>query len=241
MDLKNDFEVAVPLDEAWAVLTDIEKIAPCVPGAQLTEVTDDDYHGTVKVKVGPMTASYRGVVRFIELDEVGHIAVLKAEGVDTRGQGDASATVTASLSPSASGTRVEVVTDLTITGKVAQFGRSVITEVSAKVLGQFAQNLQATVLAPAATAAAATGSGPATGEPHRSEPAAAATNGTRANMRHIDSAEAQPIDLMSVAGGSLAKRVLPIAGVAGGLLLFGIVIYLVRRRTTVTLPMKEDR
>ncbi len=148
MDLNNEFEVAVPVSTAWGVLTDLERIAPCMPGAQLEEIEGDEYRGLVRVKVGPITASYKGVARFLEKDDASHKAVLKAEGRETRGQGNASATITALLVESAGGTRVTVATDLNITGKVAQFGRGVLAEVSGKLLDQFVQNLEKTVLTP---------------------------------------------------------------------------------------------
>jgi len=147
MELNNEFEVAIPVAEAWKVLTDVEKIAPCMPGAELREVEGDEYRGQVKVKVGPITASYRGTARFEELDAKAHKAVLKAEGRETRGQGNATALIKATLSPSTKGTKVEVVTDLAITGKVAQFGRGVLADVSGKLLDQFVHNLETTVLA----------------------------------------------------------------------------------------------
>ncbi len=100
MELTNDFVVAVPVEHAWEVLTDVERIAPCLPGAELQEVEGDEYRGIVKVKVGPITASYRGTARFEEKDPVAHRGVLRAEGRETRGQGNASATITAVLSPS---------------------------------------------------------------------------------------------------------------------------------------------
>lgn len=146
MELTNEFDVSVPVDEAWRVLTDVERIAPCLPGAQLQEVEGDEYRGIVKVKVGPITAQYKGKATFTELDEAAHKAVLSASGRDTRGQGNASATITAELTPAGDGTHVSVLTDLTVTGKVAQFGRGVLADVSAKLLGQFVENLEQTVL-----------------------------------------------------------------------------------------------
>lgn len=149
MELTNEFEVPVSIEEAWKILTDVETIAPCLPGAELKEVEGQEYRGLVKVKVGPITASYKGAASFEELDAVGHRAVLRAEGRETRGQGNATALVTASLSQSGEGhTKVSVVTELSITGKVAQFGRGVLGEVSTKLLEQFAANLESTVLAP---------------------------------------------------------------------------------------------
>ena len=146
MELINTFDVSVPVDQAWAVLTDVERIAPCLPGAQLQEVEGDEYRGIVKVKVGPITAQYKGKATFAELDEAGHRAVLDASGRDTRGAGNANATITAVLTEADGGTHVEVTTDLTVTGKVAQFGRGVLADVSAKLLTQFVENLETTVL-----------------------------------------------------------------------------------------------
>src|SRR5580692_3877587 len=110
MDLSQEFEVPLSVDDAWNVLTDLERVAPCMPGAQLEEIEGDEYRGVVKVKVGPITAQYRGVARFIERDEVAHRAVMRAEGRDTRGQGNATATVTATLTPTAEGTAVSIAT-----------------------------------------------------------------------------------------------------------------------------------
>ncbi len=146
MELKNEFHVAVPVARAWAVLTDVELIAPCLPGAQLEEIEGNEYRGGVKIKVGPITAQYKGKATFIEKDDVNHKAVLRAEGRDTKGQGNASATITATLVAAGTGTDVTVITDLTITGKVAQFGRGVLADVSAKLLGQFVNCLEHDVL-----------------------------------------------------------------------------------------------
>ena len=146
MKIEDEFRVDVPIDEAWKVLLDVERIAPCMPGAQLQEIEGDEYRGIVKIKVGPITAQYKGAARIVEADETAHQVVLKAEGRDTRGQGNASATVTASLTTEGTGTIVHIDTDLNITGKVAQFGRGVMADVSSKLLGQFAANLERDVL-----------------------------------------------------------------------------------------------
>ena len=129
------------------MLTDVERIAPALPGAQLQEIEGDEYRGIVKVKVGPITAQYKGKATFVEKDDANHKAVLKAEGRDTKGQGNASALITATLVPDGEGTKVTVHTDLTVTGKVAQFGRGVMADVSAKLLDQFVDHLESTVLA----------------------------------------------------------------------------------------------
>jgi uncharacterized protein len=174
MELSNEFEVAVPVEQAWAVLTDVERIAPCLPGAQLQEVEGDVYKGVVKVKVGPITAQYKGTASFVEKDDVAHKAVLSASGRDTRGQGNASATIVAELeSRGEAATHVSVLTDLAITGKVAQFGRGVMADVSAKLLDQFVVNLETTVLADLATA-------DAPGAAAESAAEAAATGGSTA-------------------------------------------------------------
>jgi carbon monoxide dehydrogenase subunit G len=155
MQLAHEFTVNTPIERAWAVLTDVERIAPCMPGAELTEVDGDTYHGLVKVKVGPITAQYKGTASFVEKDEAAHRAVLKAAGRDARGQGNASATVTAVMTEQGDGTRVEITTDMTVSGRVAQFGRGVMADVTARLLQQFVDNLEADVLAPAGKGEAA--------------------------------------------------------------------------------------
>jgi uncharacterized protein len=146
MELTNDFTVDVPVDQAWEVLTDLERIAPCMPGAQLRDIEGDDYHGVVKVKVGPITTEYRGKVTFVERDEGAHRAVLRAQGREVRGQGHANATITATLAEAEASTRVSVVTELNITGKVAQLGRGVLADVSNKLMLEFVESLEATLL-----------------------------------------------------------------------------------------------
>jgi carbon monoxide dehydrogenase subunit G len=146
MELSNEFVVPVKVDEAWGLLTDVERIAPCMPGAQLQEIEGEEYRGIVKVKVGPITAQYKGKARFVEKDDDAHRAVLRAEGRETRGQGNANATITATLATEGDGTRVKVVTDLAITGRAAQFGRGVMADVSTKLMGQFVDCLEKNVL-----------------------------------------------------------------------------------------------
>jgi len=162
MELSNEFVVPVAVDEAWGLLTDVERIAPCMPGAELQEIDGAEYRGIVKVKVGPITAQYKGKATFVEKDDAAHKAVLRAEGRDTRGQGNANATITATLVPEGSGTKVTVVTDLAITGRAAQFGRGVMADVSTKLLGQFVSCLEKNVLGAGAEASAAAIAGAAT-------------------------------------------------------------------------------
>jgi len=229
MELINTFDVGVPIETAWKVLTDVERIAPCLPGAQLQEIEGDEYRGAVKVKVGPITAQYKGRATFIERDEVAHRAVLEASGRDTRGAGNASATITAQLEPSGEGTHVTVTTDLTVTGKVAQFGRGVLADVSAKLLTQFVDNLETTVLVDDATAVSTDAAVPADDDA-AVEASAAATDDRatepESGVRRIESPEPEAIDLLA-AGSPVVKRVLPLVGVAlGALVVWG----LVRRR-----------
>jgi carbon monoxide dehydrogenase subunit G len=146
MELVHEFSVPVPVEQAWRVLTDVQRIAPCLPGAELTGMDGDAYQGQVKVKVGPITAQYRGTASFAEKDEARHRVVLKASGRDTRGQGTASATVTAVMAAAGGGTTVSIATDLSVSGRVAQFGRGVMNDVTARLLEQFVRNLETGVL-----------------------------------------------------------------------------------------------
>jgi uncharacterized protein len=230
MELTNDFRVALPIDRAWAVLTDVELIAPCLPGAQLTEIEGDEYRGLVKVKVGPITAQYKGQARFLSQDADQHIAVLRAEGRETRGQGNANATITATLTPDGEGTAVAILTELTITGRVAQFGRGVLADVSAKLLDQFVADLEKTVLADdtaspveavevaledpiEATQPDATD---APELPQTADPAPEADTALSGPViRKIDSPEPKPVDIIGTAGSPIVRRVTPVlAGIA---------------------------
>jgi len=154
VQLENSFTVPVPIDEAWRVLLDIERIAPCMPGAALDSVTGDDFTGRVKVKLGPINLTYQGKASFIEKDADAHKAVIDGRGKDQRGNGTAAALITAQLKAEGDTTRVDVLTDLNITGRPAQFGRGVMTDVGNKLLGQFADKLAAQLGAGDAGAAA---------------------------------------------------------------------------------------
>jgi carbon monoxide dehydrogenase subunit G len=220
MELTNEFTVGVPVDEAWKVLTDVERIAPCLPGAELQEVEGDEYRGVVKIKVGPITAQYKGVARFQERDEAGHKVVLKAEGRDTRGQGNASALITATLVPQGDRTKVTVVTDLTISGKVAQFGRGVLPDVSAKLMDQFAKALDAEV-----SGGGSGSSAPAADLSDEGEPAAPVAPAAPATgPRRIESKPAEPISVGSMVSATMKRRV---AGVGSTVV---VLLWLMRRR-----------
>ncbi|MBT95066.1 MAG: carbon monoxide dehydrogenase [Acidimicrobiaceae bacterium] len=143
MELNNEIDVNAPIQEVWDAFNTPERIAPCLPGAELEEVDGNNFNGLVKIKVGPITAQYKGTASYLEKDEEGQKVVIKGDGRDTRGAGNASATITAQLSEVSAGiTNVNVRTELTITGKVAQFGRGAISDVSGKLMTQFAQNLE---------------------------------------------------------------------------------------------------
>jgi carbon monoxide dehydrogenase subunit G len=250
MEINDSFRVDLPVEETWRVLMDIERIAPCLPGAQLQEIAGEEYRGVVKVKVGPITAQYKGAASFESRDDVAHVAVIKGSGRDTRGQGNASATITMRLEADGDGTAVSVSTDLAITGKVAQFGRGVMADVSAKLLAQFVANLERDVLSEpavdlvaAAAEDAAAGATPpaATGTPS-STPAAVSndpalsgpptTNGAlktdaEVTVRTIDSPETEPVDLLEMGGSPLLKRLVPLVVVA---VVLAVVVVARRRR-----------
>jgi len=241
--IEDSFRVEVPVEEAWKVLLDLERIAPCLPGAQLTEVEGDEYRGTVKIKVGPITAQYKGVAKIEEADEANRRVVLQAEGRDTRGQGNASATVTATLVPDGEGTTVNIDTDLNITGKVAQFGRGVMADVSSKLLGQFADNLKKDVLTGGtspeeATTAPATAPSNGTGTGSAVDAGFASTGNSDAGPRKIQSKEAEPIDLMDAAGGSVGKRLVPI--LAGLVVVVAIRSVFKRRKRRRSIRRDDD-
>ncbi len=239
--LVNEFTVNRPIEEAWAVITDVERIAPCLPGAELQEIEGDVYRGVVKVKLGSITPQFKGQASFIDRDDPGHRAVLKAEGRDTGGRGNAAAEITAqaeSLSPTS--TRCVVTTELHITGRVAQFGRGILGDVSKKLMAQFASNLN-TMLddqgasvsgngdssepQPAGESAAQSSTGPAD-QPASADlpPAGADQSGPQPRVRKIEGPATEPVDLAGVAGPAILKRLAPL------IVALAIVLVLLRRR-----------
>ena len=238
MELVNEFTVNRPIDEAWAVLTDVERIAPCLPGAQLQEIEGEKYRGVVKVKVGPISAALKGEAHFVERDDTNHRAVLKGEGRDTKGNGNASALITASLQPtSATSSKCVVHTKLDMTGKVAQFGRGALADISSKLMQQFAKNLDEMLAkdaiqppAPAAEPIASESAASTSAEAAPADADAAASESVtaqtpKATVRTINGPAAEPIDAFSLGGSAMLKRLLPLVG---GLVLL---LLLLRRRT----------
>ena len=212
--ITNEFTVNRPIDEAWAVLCDVERIAPCLPGAQLQEIEDETFRGVVKVKLGAVNANFKGEAKFVERDDENHKAVLSASGRDTGGRGNASADVTAeaiALSPTS--TRCTVTAELHISGKVAQFGRGIMGDVSKKLMDQFSNNLN-TMLdeqpadepeAPAAEAPAAEA------QPAEASDADNTGGADRPRVRKIEGPAAEPIDVAGLAGPAVLKRFIPVA------------------------------
>ena len=206
MELNDSFEVAHPIGAVWDVITDVERIAPCLPGAQLTGSDGDAFEGLVKVKVGPISSQYKGKASFTERDDAAHRLLMSASGRDTRGAGNASAEITVALeSVTDSSTMVSVHTDLTITGKVAQFGRGVLADVSRKLMGQFADNLAALVDADVASGEPSD----AADEPAESD-AAGEGAPAEAAVEPAPQREVEAVDLLSVAGTPVLKRLLPV-------------------------------
>jgi carbon monoxide dehydrogenase subunit G len=207
MQLEHRLSVPAPIDVVWPALLDPERVAPCVPGATLTGVEGETFTGAVKVKVGPITLLYKGTGTFTETDEQGRRAVLKADAKDTRGNGTVKATVTLTLTDEGDHTTGTVATDLSITGKPAQFGRGMIADVGGKIIEQFAACLSEKL---------------AVAEPE-SAPASA-------GQPAVEPAETEPLDLVQYARSSALKRVGPVVAVAMLVLVLGAVVRRLRSR-----------
>ncbi|WP_030512900.1 SRPBCC family protein [Nocardia sp. NRRL WC-3656] len=222
MKLDNTFTIPVPAAQAWPVLLDLERIAPCVPGATITSREGDDFHGRIKVKLGPVGLSYNGIIKVVSQDEQAGVAVLEGRGREARGNGTAKATITCRLVENNGSTDVFVDTDLAITGKPAQFGRGALADVAGTLIGQFATNLADEITASAQPAA----------EPLRavteSQDTGAATV-TAPRQRSVAAAPrtpAEPLDLLAAAGsGNLVRY----GGFAAALLIVVLVAALRRR------------
>jgi carbon monoxide dehydrogenase subunit G len=210
MELHHEFSVPVPVEDAWRTLLDIERVAPCMPGATVEEYDGKTVTGSVKVKVGPVTVTYRGTAVFEEQDEASHRMVLIASGREARGQGTARATVTGTLEPrDGGGTNVSVRTDLAVTGRPAQFGRGVLAEVGDKLVGQFADCLARQL----------------DGQERTEPPATQRSAAPAAPLERADGAE--PIDLLRTAGAPVARR---LAGAAAAAFVTAALVFLRIRR-----------
>ncbi|GAB2659298.1 SRPBCC family protein [Nocardia goodfellowii] len=212
MRLENTFRIPVPAAEAWPVLLDLERIAPCVPGANLTSRDGDDFHGKIKVKLGPVGLTYNGIIKVVSQDPRARIAVLEGGGREARGNGTAKATITCRLVENDGGTDVFVETELAITGKPAQFGRGALADVAGTLIGQFADNLAAEITSTADDSSAAV-DGPESAD-------------ARSEIRAVPRPAAEPIDLLQAAGMDGTRR----AAVAATAILVVLALILTRRR-----------
>jgi len=195
MLIENDFEVPAPTETVWDYMLDIEKVVPCMPGASLTETVDDTHwKGKLTMKLGPVSLNFKGKVEMSERDDSAHRVVLKASGMEARGKGAASATVTSTLESFDGGTRVHVVQDLKISGQAAQFSRGMMQDVSTKLTKQFADCLKANMSVDQEAPSAAT--------PDAAEPGADATP-----VRTAPRAEAKPVGGISLVLGALASAI----------------------------------
>jgi carbon monoxide dehydrogenase subunit G len=246
MEMDHSFTVPVPPERAWDVLLDVEKIAPCMPGATVEEFDGEVVTGRIKVKVGPVSLTYRGTAKFTERDPDAKVIVLDASGKETRGAGTASATVRASLEPESSGeaTKVTMHTTMNVTGRPAQFGRGVMVEVGGKLVEKFADNLAQLISPAVATetngtaltgdgsaddasggpAAATAETGPGSTQPSTVIPAASTASAPPAEQ------DDDSINLVRLVGPSILKRAIPIAIAAAGLALLGLRLRRLRHR-----------
>jgi len=220
MILDNEFRVSVPIERAWEVLTDIPLITPCLPGAELTGHEDDEFTGKIKIKVGPVTSHFAGKALLTVRDEQARHVEIQADGRDSKGSGNASAKITADMSEDGEGTKVTIHTDLKISGKVAQFGKGMIAEVSGKLIGQFVDCIENRLL----------------GDGVIDDVAAQSAATSVAGTSDAATAEAQPsapepveaLDLMELAGNSVYKRLAPVGAV---IVLLILARFLFRRRS----------
>ncbi|SEE71161.1 SRPBCC family protein [Jiangella alba] len=196
MEIENTFTVPVPVDEAWRVLLDVERVAPCMPGATLDSVDGDEFSGRVKAKVGPVSLSYKGRARIESADDESYTAVIAARGKDAHGNGTAAATVTMHLTDDAGAARVDLLTELDITGRPAQLGRGVMSDVANAIIGQFATALARQL---AATPPASPGQQPA-------DDPAPVRAATRVPAPVLDDTVPEAIDVLGIAGRSVLRR-----------------------------------
>src|ERR1700760_4560212 len=231
MKLENEFTVPASVDQAWAVLLDVPRVAPCLPGAAIEEGESEDgtYNGTMTIKIGPITARYKGTVSIQEADETEHRVAMRAQAKDARGQGTAAATITSTMTETGEGTRITVVTDMRVTGPAAQFGRGVMQDVSAKLMGRFAECLaeqmqggsapepEAAPVAEESNNGASTeeavpsaSPGVRTAQAEPEAPSASSGASTAQPPKPVERPTPEVLDLGEAAGGAMAKRIAPI-------------------------------
>jgi len=227
MELEHSFTVPVPVDQAWDVLLDVERVAPCMPGATLDTVDGDEIKGRIKVKVGPISITYAGTARFTERDRDAGVVTLEASGKETRGSGTAAATVRSELHGQDGQTEVTVHTSLNVTGRPAQFGRGVMADVSAKLIGIFATNLADMLTAGNGSAPDPAGPDPAVQAAADANGAASASVPASATPAAVPVSSEDSLNLLKVAGLPVLKR---IAAPAGALLSVLAVVLIWRRR-----------
>jgi carbon monoxide dehydrogenase subunit G len=230
--LDHEFTVPAPPEQVWKAVTDPESVAPCMPGATLTKVDGETFTGTVKVKLGPISLLYKGSGEFLETDEKARKIVIKASGKDARGSGTAAATVTVTLAEDNGTTKGSVSTDLNVTGRPAQFGRGMISEVGGKILDQFATNL-ADRLGGAGQPETAPEKPAAAPAKAAEEPGKAGEEPAKPKLEAVPPAprkEAEAIDLFDYAGSSIAKRLGPVVAGVAALFVVVAIIRAIRRR-----------
>jgi uncharacterized protein len=247
MELDNAFTVPVPPDQAWDVLLDVQRIAPCMPGATVDEVDGDVVTGRIKVKVGPVSLTYRGTAKFVERDPGTHTAVVEASGKETRGAGTASATVRASLAPepSGNGTQVTMHTTMNVTGRPAQFGRGVMVEVGGRLVEKFAENLAQLIAGGPAAGPDGSDSGGSDGGGSAAVGSTAQESADGAAPREAGTVTAEPaasttaasagqpqedsLNLVSLVGPAILKRVVPVVLAAAAIALLSGLVWRRRR------------
>jgi carbon monoxide dehydrogenase subunit G len=228
MKIENEFVVDAPVQQAWDAMLDLERIAPCLPGASIDEAADEEYQGTMAIRLGPISARYRGTVNVEEADEENYRAVLKANGNETRGQGSASATITSTLYEENGSTRVHVETDMQVAGRVAQFGRGIMQDVAEEMMDRFSTCVEQEIVGGGADKEAEE---PSKADAPEQEPATAAEGPStsaqqeEAKTGKVSPREVEPLDLGDISRGALAKRAAPVLAGLGGL---GLAVILMR-------------
>lgn len=241
MKIENEFVVNAPVQQAWDAMLDLERIAPCLPGASIDEASDEEYQGTMAIKLGPISARYRGTVSVEEADEENHRAVLRANGKETRGQGSASATITSTLHEENGSTRVRVETDMQVAGRVAQFGRGIMQDVAEELMDRFSTCVEQEIMG-----------GAAGEEPEQDADASERETASAERSASVDGRQEEQgpprsspredelLDLGSISRGALVKRAAPVlAGLAGLGLLAVLIRFLMRPSLSIKFEVRK--